>query len=227
MTMEIVLGMVGSFLLGILITLYINTLRKNTLAHRALPSQLSHFSRILSNNNNPKQQYDETFWEYIRTQYYLSYARIYLNTAGLGPTPKAVLDDFTNITYQQQELSDTGHFEMDVTREKMANFLGLTIEEANQISFTRNATESTSIIATGLQLQDGDEIIIDSQAHPGGSFAWLSYQKLKPNFVIKTFTPSSLSVNENIQRILSLITEKTRVIQVQYLLFWILIYIYY
>ncbi len=78
--------------------------------------------------------------------------------------------------------------------------------------FTRNATEGTSIVASGLGLQCGDEVIIDSHAHPGGSFAWLNLM-VKYGVVVKIYEPSTESPEEIIKRINALITPRTKVVR--------------
>ena len=99
---------------------------------------------------------------------------------------------------------------MDKTREELAAFLHCSYDE---LCFTRNATESTSIIATGLRLQPGDEVIVSTESHPGGLFPWMSLQKTY-GIVLCFFTPSPRFAQENVRRVSELITSKTRVIQV-------------
>lgn len=64
----------------------------------------------------------------------------------------------------------------------------------------------------GLNLQCGDEVIIDAHAHPGGSITWLNLF-YKYGVVVKIFEPSPYSPQENINRIQALITPKTKVVR--------------
>ena len=51
------------------------------------------------------------------------------------------------------------------------------IADADEIAFTRNATEGNSTVASGLQLSSGDEVIFESHAHPGGAVPWMNRAK--------------------------------------------------
>lgn len=154
----------------------------------------------------------QEFWRRVRALYPLADDPLYLNTGGLGPTPQPVLDAFFATMRQLQEHSETGHGLFAPARETVARFLGAQPEE---ICFTRNATEANSIIAAGLALQPGDEVIFDSHAHPGGSFPWLNQAKQR-GVVIRLFEPDVESAEGNLSRIRDLITPRTRVIQVSH-----------
>ena len=151
-------------------------------------------------------------WEAVREQYDLWEARSYLNTGGLGPSPRPVLDRFREVTNDLQHRSETGHNLIEEAREPVARFLGA---DAEEVAFTRNATEGNAIVASGLALESGDEIIIDSHAHPGGAIPWLNRWKLD-GVVVKTFDPSGTDAAGMVARIASLMTPKTRAIQVSH-----------
>src|SRR6185436_7748286 len=91
-------------------------------------------------------------------------------------------------------------------------FLGA---EPTEIAFVRNATEGNAIVAAGLALTKGDEVIFESHAHPGGSFPWLNQQKLR-GVVVKLFDPDPRDPAGNVARISALLTPRTRVVQVSH-----------
>ncbi len=156
---------------------------------------------------------DDAFWRAVRQQFPLGTDRTYLNSGGLGPAPNCVLDAVQAKTAELQSISETGYAVMDEARPVAAAFLGADQEE---ICFTRNATESNSIIAAGLNLQAGDEVIFESHAHPGGSFPWLSRQK-REGIRVKIFDPDPETMSASVEKIRSLITPRTKVIQVSHL----------
>jgi selenocysteine lyase/cysteine desulfurase len=156
---------------------------------------------------------DDAFWRAVRAQYPLSDDPVYLNTGGLGPASQRVLDAVDATMRQLQEHSETGHNLLEPAREAMARFLGAA---ADEVCFVRNATEGNSIIAAGLGLRAGDEVIFESHAHPGGSFPWLNQARLH-GVVVRLFEPDPASPEANLARIRALGTPRTKVIQVSHI----------
>jgi selenocysteine lyase/cysteine desulfurase len=135
-----------------------------------------------------------------------------MNTGGLGPAPYPVLDTVQATLMELQRISEHGHFMIEESRAPLAAFLGADPEE---IAFTRNATEGNSTVASGLQLEPGDEVIFESHAHPGGSIAWMSRAK-RDGIKVRIFEPDPESADLNLERIEAEITDRTRVIQVSH-----------
>ena len=155
----------------------------------------------------------DAYWRAVRAKFPLLEDPVYLNTGGLGPASQPVLDAVAGTMRRLQEHSETGHAHFEPARERMARFLGA---EPAEICFVRNATEGNSIVAAGLALRAGDEVIFESHAHPGGSFPWLN-QARQRGVVVKVFEPDPASPEGNLARIRALVTARTRVIQVSHL----------
>lgn len=156
----------------------------------------------------------DAYWRAVRAQYPLQPDPLYLNTGGLGPTPQRVLDEvFATMTAMQQH-SEPEHQRIEPARKTLAGFLGA---DSREVCFTRNATEGNSIIAAGLALQAGDEVIFESHAHPGGSYPWFT-QKKQRGVEVRLFEPDPTSAEGNLARIKALVTPRTKVIQVSHLL---------
>ncbi len=151
-------------------------------------------------------------WAAVRDLFPLDSSRAYLNTGGLGPAAAPVLEGI----HRQHQLSavegEHHHDLLNDVRATAAEFFGADPEE---ICFTRNASESNSIICAGLDLKPGDEVIFESHAHPGGSFAWLNRQKVD-GIRVRIFDPDPSSPEGNLERIADLINPRTRVIQVSH-----------
>lgn len=156
---------------------------------------------------------DADFWNAVRQQYVLEPDLHYMNTGGLGPAAKPVLKVFADVTHHNQTISEHDHHAFDAARETTAKFFGA---EASEICFARNATEGNSIIAGGLELVEGDEVIFETHAHPGGSGPWYN-QVNRRGVVVKLFEPDTESVVGNLERIRALITPRTKVIQISHL----------
>lgn len=155
---------------------------------------------------------DAAYWRAVRAQYPLDPELHYMNTGGLGPASSPVLRVVTDSIHSHQDESDTGHPLFHEARKVVADFFGV---EPLECCFTRNATEGNSIIAAGLTLHEGDEVIFEDHAHPGGSFPWYN-QHQRRGVVVKLFTPDPTSVEGNLQRIRNLITPRTKVIQISH-----------
>ena len=155
----------------------------------------------------------ETFWREVRMQFPMTPRRTYFNTGGLGPASRRVLDMYTVASRQLQERVETGHDFFAQARVIVAQYLGA---KTDNVCFVRNATEGNCIVATGLELEAADEVILDSHAHPGGSFPWLNRQRTD-GIVVKTFDPDPLSAAGTLERIAALITPRTRVIQISHI----------
>lgn len=154
----------------------------------------------------------EPFWAAVRAQYAVTREMSYFNTGGLGPASDPVLDIFEKTGRRLQAKSETGHALFADARATLARFLGA---ETAEICFVRNATEGNAIIAAGVALTSGDEVIFDSHAHPGGSFPWLHQQRQR-GIKTRLFVPALTSPEENVARIAALITPRTRVVQVSH-----------
>lgn len=155
---------------------------------------------------------DESFWELVQQQFPLTDDRTHLNAAGLGPAPYPVLEAAREVRMRLQRKSETGVKHLWASREPVAEFLGAREDE---ISFQRNATEGNSTVASGLELSQGDEVIFDSHAHPGGAMPWMNREK-KDGIRIRVFEPDPRSSTTTLQRIEDLITTRTRVVQVSH-----------
>lgn len=155
---------------------------------------------------------DEKFWAFVREQFPLTHDRVYLNTGGLGASPYAVIDAVVSRINELEKISETGHSEqiwLDI-KQKAAALLGC---DAEEIAYTRNATEGINIVCNGLPLKRGDEVITTTHEHVGNAVPWLARQK-RDGIVIKLFEPSTKSAQENLDRLASLISKRTRVISV-------------
>lgn len=154
----------------------------------------------------------ETFWAAVRDQFPLTRDLIYFNTGGLGPASLPALTKVEETTRKLQARSEHGHGLFAEARSVAARFFGAQPEE---IAFVRNASEGNSIVAAGLKLDPGDEVIFETHAHPGGSFPWLNQQTLR-GVTVRLFEPDPRDPAGNVARIAALMTSRTRVVQVSH-----------
>jgi len=155
---------------------------------------------------------DEAFWQFVRSQFPLTDQRVYFNTGGLGASPYPVIDAVKGKMDELERISETGHTEKlwAEIKDAAGAFFGC---DADELAFTRNATEGINIVCNGLPLEKGDEVITSTHEHVGNSIAWLALQKRK-GVLVKFFEPSTGSARANVERIERLCTKRTRLISI-------------
>ena len=153
------------------------------------------------------RDYKSIDWDNIREQFLFPKEKHYLNTASLGPSPKIVINTVCETIEKLETSVSHGRHQIDETHEKAAKFLNVT---ADEIAFTRNATEGINIAARSLRLKKGDEIIITTHEHVGGASPWMALEK-DFGAVVKLVDLDFNGAN-NLQIIKDNITENTKVV---------------
>ncbi len=149
----------------------------------------------------------DAFWDQIRTQFPLTKERVYLNNGTFGPAPFRVTKALEESLYL---INSTGEYgQTDAEREKLAAFLGV---QTKELSLTHNTTEGINIMAWGIPLERGDEVILTKHDHAGNALPWLNRARLQ-GIVLKTFEPASTQ-EENLKLISGLISSKTKVLAI-------------
>src|SRR5262245_18077089 len=110
----------------------------------------------------------------------------YCNTGTLGASPREVVDALTNgIRKLESELANwpyeqadgeplTGYQQLAGVRTTIGRFINATPEE---IALTQNATMGMSFLASGLDLEAGDEVVSTDHEHGGGISGWRQLAK--------------------------------------------------
>src|SRR5215813_1625827 len=157
---------------------------------------------------------DEGYWEKIRKKFLLEEGLAYLNNGTVGPTPTPVFDNLCAywrlMAVNPNENSATLQGRMELIRQKAAQFLGAFPDE---IAILRNATECNNLIAQGIDLRAGDEVLIGYLEHDSNRQPWLLKAK-RQGIVVKEVpiqTPPK-SPEEILNDFDLAITPRTRVI---------------
>jgi selenocysteine lyase/cysteine desulfurase len=155
---------------------------------------------------------NEGFWAFVRAQFPLTRDRAYLNTGGLGASPYAVVETVKGMMDDLEKICETGHSEplWKEIKTQAAALLGC---DADELAFTRNTTEGVNIVANGLPLKAGDEIILTTHEHVGNALTWLALAR-RTGAILKLFEPSTVSASENLARIEKLLTRRSRLISI-------------
>jgi len=121
---------------------------------------------------------DGGYWAKVRNHFLMEKGFAYLNNGTLGPTPKPVLDAMTEywrlMAVNPNENSNIFQNRVDDIRIKAANFLGVA---ADEIAITRNTTEGNTTLCHGLDLKQGDEILITAFEHASNRETWMRQAK--------------------------------------------------
>ncbi|MYA76162.1 MAG: aminotransferase class V-fold PLP-dependent enzyme [Gemmatimonadetes bacterium] len=116
---------------------------------------------------------DEAYWEKVRAQFHLNPDTIYLNNGTLGLCPKpvtqAVYDGYVYLAEAGSEGRSQLWDEVEASRKTAARFLGA---GENEMVLTRNATQGLSVIANGIRMEPGDEVLMTSDEHIAGIQPW-------------------------------------------------------
>lgn len=148
-------------------------------------------------------------WNKIRGQFPLSHDRVYFNNGTLGPSPAPVIAAVVAAMNRVESTGETLEADDTNLRAKLAQFVGAKSEE---ISLTHNTSEGVNIIAEGLRLVAGDEVVITTHEHVGNALPWLNRARIS-GVVLKSFIPppTALAVLREIE---SRVTGRTRVIAI-------------
>jgi selenocysteine lyase/cysteine desulfurase len=103
---------------------------------------------------------------------------VYLNCAYQGPFPRATaarIEQAVQLKCHPDRLHPQEYFDLpDRVRARFAKLVGA---DPQEIAITNSATQGIGIVATGLDLKAGDEIIISSRNFPANIFTWLHLRR--------------------------------------------------
>ncbi len=150
----------------------------------------------------------------IRNEFMLQSGLSYFNTGSLGPLPRIVCDKILQ-HMQLLELDPVSNYwgplgnQANDVRKQLANYINASTEE---IILTRNTTEGMNLIASGLSLRAGDEVITSTDEHYGGQAGWEFLEKYKGIKIKRVeFPRKNLTTDQVIEFIKEQITPRTRV----------------
>ena len=156
-----------------------NTTRRNFIAQVAaaaiapLPLKYAHAQ--------PSSWTPGSAWSDLRGEFLIPEDEAYFNAATLGAQPRVVLAtvlghmqrierDLAHWDYKpDHEQYYSGYYPELSVREKIAAFINA---EPAEIALTENATSGMNIIAAGLDLRAGDEIVMLDKGHIGSRSGW-------------------------------------------------------
>ena len=166
---------------------------------------------------------DEKVFAAARKQFLFPTSVTYCNTGTLGASPREVMTALVSgLNTLERELPDWAYFQADGEpltgyqqladfRTEVGAFINAPVEE---IAFTQNATMAMSMIANGLDLAAGDEVVTTNQEHSGGIGGWLLRGK-RHGVVVKQIPMEAVfdkGPDAILQAFADAITPRTRVV---------------
>lgn len=139
---------------------------------------------------------------------------IFLNTAGIGPTPQPVLDrltqEFTDIArHGPPTLVDPAKASERTarTRARIGRFFGVAPED---VCFTQGVSDGFGIVVNGFDWSPGDELIITDEEHPAFEVSALHLAKRRGALVKRlVLTDDPEAILSNLR---ALLTARTRLV---------------
>jgi selenocysteine lyase/cysteine desulfurase len=166
---------------------------------------------------------NEDFWSYIRQCYTTSANLINLNNGGVSPQPKIVQDvHIRNYQYANEAPSYYMWRILDQQREglrnKLAELAGVLPEE---LAINRNATEGLNSIIFGLNLKEGDEVVLSSFDYPNMMNAWKQREKRDKIKLVWIDIPQPCEDEATLVNLYEkAITSRTKIVHITHLINW-------
>ena len=157
---------------------------------------------------------ERALWQRVRREFRLNPGLVHLNCGSIGATPRVVTDALTAYLAELEgnPLANTwgglGN-EMETVRAKGAEFIGA---EQDETVLTRNTTEGMNHVASGLDLQPGDEVLTTNHEHGGGMVCWQHLARTRGVVVRYIKMPNPVrDAAEIVQLVEDHLTPRTRV----------------
>ncbi len=161
---------------------------------------------------------DGVYWNGIKKHFLFEDGIIMMNNGTIGPMPEPVFNTLIDwFRFQVTNPFDCYNFlpqKTEEVREKLAKFINASPEE---VVITRNTTEGINFIANGLEMKGGDEVLLSSMEHPGGTHPWKLKEKrygIKIKEVPLGLPPKS--VEEIVDSFKKAIGPKTKIISISH-----------
>ncbi len=164
---------------------------------------------------------DGVYWEEIRNLYGFEDRFIMMNNGTLGPMPKTVFNTLTRYFRVQVSNPFDSYNYLPTFRESVrAKLAGFINASPDEVVITSNTTEGLNFVINGLDLKEGDEVLMSNLEHPGHIGPWKLKEK-RVGIKIKevALSPTTKSVDEIVGAFTAAITPKTRIISISHTVF--------
>lgn len=166
---------------------------------------------------------DNDFWFQIKTSYSASPNLINLNNGGVAPSPIIVQDALDKYNRMCNEAPSYYMWRiLDQAREPLRQNLALLAGvDPEEIAINRNSTEGLNSIIFGLNLKEGDEIILTKQDYPNMINAWKQREKRDKIKLVWLDLEMPLPSEEYaVEKFTKAMTDKTKLVHITHIINW-------
>lgn len=158
----------------------------STAAEQRLLAKAGSMAEQLSSRDD-----SETYWELVKSQFALLPGLYYFNNGSLGASPSLVIDATEKFrrtldAFPSKYMWGGWNAEKESVRTKAAAMLGASSDE---IALIHNTTEGMNVVASSMDLQPGDEVILADHEHASGTVPWQYWQEPKGVKLIRPRLP--------------------------------------
>jgi selenocysteine lyase/cysteine desulfurase len=134
---------------------------------------------------------------------------IYLDCAYQGPFPSVTVERIQHaieLKCHPERLAAPEYFDLpNRVRARLATLVGA---NPSEIALTNSATQGVGIVATGLGLKAGDEVVVASSNFPANLFTWLHLRRL--GVAVQVLKPAGGEVT--VDQIAAALSPRTRIL---------------
>ncbi len=166
---------------------------------------------------------NEDFWGWVRQNYTISANLINLNNGGVSPQPKVVQDAHIR-NYQYSNEAPSYYMwrilneQREGLRHKLAKLCGVMPEE---LAINRNTTEGLNSIIFGLDLKEGDEVVLSTFDYPNMMNAWRQREKRDKIKLVWIHIPQPAEDDATIVKLYeNAISPRTKLVHITHLINW-------
>jgi len=168
-----------------------------------------------------QQSPDGVYWNEVKNQFMMEEGLTMMNNGTVGPIPKTVLNEFIRWTRVQAENPYNVYNYLptrtDEVRTKIASFIGASLDE---VAIVRNTTEGINFVASGLDLNEGDDIVMSNLEHPSGINPWrLKAKRHKVNIIEFPLGCPAKDVDTIVESFKKVVTPRTKVLMISHTCF--------
>jgi isopenicillin-N epimerase len=181
------------------------------------PGALAHrMAALPAHAGSGPQATPEPDWRRLRREFLIPDERVYLNVGTLGVQPRVVVDAVVEHTRRVAESLPAG-VAWDALAAAAARLLGC---DGAGLVFTRNTTESMNVVAAGLALGPGDEVVTTDHEHIGGLCCWQMLAARRGVALRTVALPhGAQDATQAYDAITAALSPRTRVLSVSHVLF--------
>ncbi len=193
------------------------------LVSQAISEDISDALLSLSKLSSMDAVNDEDLWARMAQAYTVSPTILNLNNGGVSPQPKVVQDAVDRYyhlsneapSYYMWQILDRGR---EPLRRKLADLAGVSHDE---LAINRNTTEALGTFTWGIDMKQGDEIVMTKQDYPNMIHAW-KQRELREGVKINWINLNLPVENDDvvIKAYVDATTSKTKIWHITHLITW-------